>query len=216
MSLKGDSPPSGRESQVSGRFPFGRLIFFVTNNIHKFNEARRVLSEYGIAVAMLRMKPPEIQDDELEEIARTSAVEASKRTGLPVIVEDAGLFIDALQGFPGPYSSYVYRKIGKEGILRLLRECDSRRARFKSVVAFCSPESEVKCFSGVVEGRISRSIRGRSGFGFDPIFEPQDDPSRTFGELSQEEKNRISHRSRALRRFAEWYAGEDAPRRQSI
>lgn len=189
---------------VSGKFPFGRLIFFVTNNIHKFNEARKILSEYSIAVAMLRMKAPEIQDDDLENIARSSAIEASNRTGLPVIVEDAGLFIDALQGFPGPYSSYVYRKIGKEGILKLLEDCENRKARFKSVVAFCSPDSEVKCFKGAVEGKISRSIRGRSGFGFDPIFEPDEDPTHTFGELPQEEKNRISHRSRALRRFAEW------------
>ena len=98
---------------VNGGFPKGRLIFFVTNNIHKFNEARRVLSEYNIAVAMLRMKPPEIQDDNLENIAKFSALEASRRIRLPLIVEDAGLFIDALNGFPGPYSSYVYRTIGK-------------------------------------------------------------------------------------------------------
>lgn len=190
---------------VSGKFPLGRLIFFVTNNIHKFNEARKILSEYNIAVAMLRMKAPEIQADDLEDIAWYSAIKASEMTRLPVIVEDAGLFIDALRGFPGPYSSYVYRKIGKEGILKLLENCENRKARFKSVVAFCSPNSEVKCFKGSVEGKISRSIRGRSGFGFDPIFEPDEDPTRTFGELSQEEKNRISHRSRALRRFAEWY-----------
>ena len=187
------------------KFPSGRLIFFVTNNIHKFNEARGVLAQYNIAVAMLRMKPPEIQDDDLENIARYSALEASNRTRLPLIVEDAGLFIDALKGFPGPYSSYVYRTIGKEGVLRLLEDSDNRRARFKSVVVFCSPDLEIKCFRGAVEGKISRTVRGESGFGFDPIFEPDELPGRTFGELSMEEKNKISHRSRALRRFAEWY-----------
>jgi len=190
---------------ASKRFPLGRLIFFVTNNIHKFNEARRVLSQYKIAVAMLRVKPPEIQDDDLEDIARASALEASNRTHLPVIVEDAGLFIDALKGFPGPYSSYVYRTIGKEGILKLLEDCDNRKARFKAVVVFCSPDLEMKCFRGAVEGKISRTIRGESGFGFDPIFEPDELPGFTFGELSVEEKNKISHRSRALRCFAEWY-----------
>ena len=190
---------------ISKHFPFGRLIFFVTNNIHKFNEARRVLAQYNIAVAMLRMKPSEIQDDDIENIAVASALEASNRTHLPVIVEDAGLFIDALKGFPGPYSNYVYRTIGKEGILKLLEDHDNRKARFKSMVAFCSPELGIKCFRGVVEGKISWDIRGESGFGFDPIFEPNELSGCTFGELSMDEKNKISHRSRALRRFAEWY-----------
>jgi len=190
---------------VSKNFPEGRLIFFVTNNIHKFNEARKVLAQYNIAVAMLRVKPSEIQDDNIENIAKSSAIEASNKTRLPVIVEDAGLFIDALKGFPGPYSSYVYRTIGKEGILKLLEERDDRKARFKSVVVFCSPNLEMKCFRGIVEGKISRTIRGESGFGFDPIFEPKELSGHTFGELSIEEKNEISHRSRALRSFAEWY-----------
>ena len=192
-------------SLVSERFPLGRLIFFVTNNIHKFNEARRVLAQYDIAVAMLRLKPSEIQDDDIENIAKASALEASNRTRLPVIVEDAGLFIDALKGFPGPYSNYAYRTIGKEGILKLLEDCDNRKARFKSVVVFCSPDLGAKCFRGIVEGRISKEVRGESGFGFDPIFEPEGLSGRTFGELSIEEKNEISHRSRALRSFAEWY-----------
>lgn len=177
----------------------------MTNNIHKFNEARRALAQYNIAVAMLRVKPSEIQDDDIENIAKSSAIEASQKTRLPVIVEDAGLFIDALKGFPGPYSNYVYRSIGKEGILKLLEGCENRKARFKSVVAFCSPDLETKCFKGVVEGNISGTIRGKSGFGFDPIFEPNDFSGRTFGELSVEEKNQVSHRSRALRSFAEWY-----------
>ena len=186
-------------------FPLGRLIYFVTNNVHKFNEARLVLAEYNIAVAMLRAKTPEIQDDNIEHIAKIGAVEASRRTRLPVIVEDAGLFIDALNGFPGPYSSYVYRTLGKEGILRLLEGCENRRARFKSAIAFHGPGMKTKCFLGVVEGKISKTVRGESGFGFDPIFEPDEFPGRTFGELSIKEKNRVSHRSRALRSFAEWY-----------
>ena len=190
---------------ISKNFPLGRLIFFVTNNIHKFNEARRVLAQYNIAVAMLRVKPSEIQDDNIEKIAKSSAIEAYQKTKLPVIVEDAGLFIDALKGFPGPYSSYVYRTIGKEGILKLLEESENRKARFKSVVAFCGPDMDIRCFKGAVEGKISRAVRGESGFGFDPIFEPNDFSGRTFGELSIEEKNRVSHRSRALRSFAEWY-----------
>jgi len=191
---------------ISKKFPLGRLIFFVTNNIHKFNEAREALAQYNIAVAMLRVKPAEIQDDDIEKIAKSNALEVSNKVRLPIIVEDAGLFIDALKGFPGPYSNYVYRTIGKEGILKLLERRGNRKARFKSVVVFCSPELGIKCFRGIVEGKISETAKGESGFGFDPIFEPKDFPKRTFGELSIEEKNKFSHRSRALRRFAEWYS----------
>jgi len=190
---------------VNEGFPIGRLIFFLTNNINKFNEARRVLSKYDISVAMLRIKPPEIQDDDLEIIAKHSALGAFNKTRLPLIVEDAGLFIEALNGFPGPYSSYVYRTIGKEGILKLLEDRNDRKAKFKSVVVFCGSNYVMKSFIGEVEGEISETVRGKSGFGFDPIFEPKEFPGRTFGELSIEEKNEVSHRSRALRCFAEWY-----------
>ncbi|MBS7634498.1 XTP/dITP diphosphatase [Candidatus Bathyarchaeota archaeon] len=182
-----------------------KLIFFATGNIHKFNEARRILAEYNIATAMIKVKTLELQDDNIENIARLSAIDAASKINLPVIVEDAGLFIDALNGFPGPYSSYVYRTIGKEGIIKLLEGVSSRKAYFKSVVAFCSPDGNVICFEGIIEGKIAMEPRGSSGFGFDPIFEPAEQPGETFGEMSIENKNRFSHRAKAVRKFAEWY-----------
>jgi len=181
------------------------LIFFATGNISKFNEARKVLAEHSVAVAMLRIEASEIQDDDIENIANVASLDAARRSLLPVIVEDAGLFIDALNGFPGPYSKYAYQTIGKEGVVRLLENCEDRRARFRSVVAFCSPRTVPRCFHGVVEGRITEKIRGSSGFGFDPIFEPTEKLGKTFGEMAVEEKNELSHRARALRSFAEWY-----------
>lgn len=192
-------------------FPYGRLIFFATGNINKFNEARRILAEYNISVAMIRVKIMEVQDDEIENIAITSALDAMRRINLPVIVEDAGLFIDALDGFPGPYSSYVYRKIGLSGILKLLEGIENRRARFKSIVAFSDPKGELRCFHGVVEGKIAKEARGYGGFGFDPIFEPYDEHGKTFGEMTIEEKNRLSHRAKALREFAKWYKSRFNP-----
>ena len=102
------------------QFPRGRVAFFVTSNIHKFNEARPILAEYKLATAMLKIEAVEIQDDSLENIAKTSAIDAVKNCGLRIIVEDAGLFVEALNGFPGPYSSYVYRTIGTRGILKLM------------------------------------------------------------------------------------------------
>ncbi|MCX8171934.1 MAG: non-canonical purine NTP pyrophosphatase, partial [Candidatus Bathyarchaeota archaeon] len=133
-------------------FPYGRLIFFVTGNIHKFNEAKEILAEYGISVAMLKIKTLEIQDDDIENIAKTSALNAVREVNLPLIVEDAGLFIEALKGFPGPFSSYIYRTIGLNGIIKLMDGVEDRRAHFKSAVAFCDQIGEQKCFLGVCNG----------------------------------------------------------------
>jgi len=190
---------------VFTKFPRGRLAFFVTGNVHKFNEARLILAEYKVATAMLKIEAIEVQDDNLEIIAKASAKDAAKKCGLPVFVEDAGLFIEALNGFPGPYSSYVYRTIGTKGILKLMENADKREAYFQSVVAFSSPEEAPKCFQGKVKGKISTVERGSSGFGFDPIFEPSGDHKRTFAEMTTTEKNEYSHRAEALRKFAEWY-----------
>jgi len=187
-------------------FPYGKLIFFATGNLHKFNEARKILAEYDISVAMLKIKTLEIQSDDIEEIAKASVLNATREVNLPTIVEDAGLFIEALNGFPGPYSSYTYRTIGVHGILKLLKGVKNREAQFRSVVAFYDPSNEsLKCFQGIVEGVIARKPKGYSGFGFDPIFEPKEYIGKTFGEMSIEEKNRFSHRAKALRKFAEWY-----------
>jgi len=186
-------------------FPRGRVAFFATGNVHKFNEARRVLAEFKITTAMLNVEAVEIQDDNLENIAKASALDAVKKCGLQVFVEDAGLFIEALNGFPGPYSSYVYRTIGTKGVLKLMENFDEREAYFQSVVAFSGPEEATKCFQGRVKGKISMEERGSSGFGFDPIFEPSGGPKKTFAEMTITEKNEYSHRAEALRKFAKWY-----------
>lgn len=188
-------------------FPLkGKVIFFATGNVNKFMEAKAVLSSYGIAVGMLRLKTLEIQSEDLEEIARVSVIEAFRRLGLPVIVEDAGLFVEALNGFPGPYSSYVYKTIGNIGLLKLMENMENRKAIFCSVVAYLSDEMESPiCFKGEVKGEITTISRGACmGFGFDPIFKPEGS-KKTFAEMSIQEKNCYSHRARALRKFAEWY-----------
>lgn len=193
-----------KKHNVSAEFPKGKLAFFVTSNIHKFQEARSVLAESNVAAAMLKIETTEIQDDNLETIARTTAMDAVKTCCLPIIVEDAGLFVTALEDFPGPYSSYVYRTIGSKGILKLMQDKGNRGAQFRSVVVFTSPETPPKCFRGEIEGEVSEAERGSSGFGFDPIFKPSNG-HRTFAEMTTEEKNKYSHRAQALRKFARWY-----------
>ena len=118
----------------------GKVIFFATNNIHKFNEAREVLNEYKIATGMLRAKSLEIQDDSLDEIAKASVTAAFKKCNLPIIVEDAGLFVEVLKGFPGPYAAYVYRTIGNKGLLQIMKDIENRKAKFQSTVAFARCE----------------------------------------------------------------------------
>ncbi len=201
------------KTKVSTNFLRGKIAIFVTTNIHKFQEARRVLSEYKIATAKLRVGAIEIQDDNPENIAKASAIDAVKNSGLPIFVEDAGIFIDALNGFPGPYSSYVYKTVGTKGILKLMENIENRDAYFQAVIAFSSPEEEPTCFTGKVKGKISLKERGTSGFGYDPIFAPSKGNGRTFAEMTTKEKNRYSHRAEALRKFAKWYASGNIKRR---
>ena len=188
-----------------------RRVYFATTNSHKFEEARLILTEYGIEVLRLDAKGQEIQAKTIEEIAMASAKYVARRRKTPAIVEDAGLFVEALNGFPGPYSSYVNQTIGNKGLLKLLEGITNRRAEFRSAVAFSGPTT--KCFSGVVFGNISNEERGSSGFGYDPIFEPLEGGGRTFAEMAMEEKNTHSHRAKALRSFAEWYCKHFASKR---
>lgn len=185
----------------------GKVAFFVTGNVHKFHEARAVLKEFGISTAMLNLDTTEIQADDIDTIAKFSALEAAKKSGMPVFVEDAGLFINALKGFPGPYSSYVYRTLGIRGILKLMHNTDRRDAHFYSAVVFSdSGEADsIKCFIGRVSGKITYEEQGKLGFGFDPIFAPSAELDKTFAEMTQHEKNKHSHRAEALREFGAWY-----------
>jgi XTP/dITP diphosphohydrolase len=113
------------------------------------------------------------------------------------IIEDSGLFIDPLGGFPGVYSSYILKTLGNPGILRLLGDRKDRDAVFRSCFGHFSTHRGPALIKGECKGRIAFEQRGKEGFGFDPIFIP-DGEERTFAEMSVEEKNSISHRGRAL------------------
>lgn len=175
---------------------------FATSNRHKFDEARAILAGYGIAVEMAAMELREIQAETLEEIAAEKAREASRRLDGPALVEDTGLFIDRLRGFPGPYSAYVFRTLGNQGVLRLLEAAEDRGAAFRSVFAYCRPGGSPECFPSAVPGTIAPACRG-GGWGYDPIFVAEGASGRTYGELGSD-KNRLSHRRLALERLAGW------------
>jgi len=177
-------------------------ITYVSNNPHKARESSSILKELGIEVEVVQVSIPEIQSDDIVEIAKFRAREAYRLLKRPVIVEDAGLFIDALNGFPGPYSSYALKTIGINGILKLMRGEKRRIATFKSVVVFHDGR-RMRTFLGQVRGRISLKPKG-SSWGFDPIFEPKGLRGLTYAQLPPEVKNKVSHRRRALEKLARY------------
>lgn len=179
------------------------MIYFATSNEGKFKEARKYLIEkFGVNIEHLKgLIIPEIQHDSLKNIANFSLSFLLEKFNGSVFIEDSGLFINKLDGFPGPYSSYVFKKIGNEGILKLLNSFDQRerRAYFQAVVAFYDSLKNIrKIFTGKVDGIISNKIRGDKGWGFDPIFIPEEGDGRTFAAMGIENKNKYSHRIRAL------------------
>ncbi len=168
-------------------------IYFVTTNTGKYEEVKKMLSEHEII--RKDMTYPEIQADTLEEVADFGMEFLSKKLDGKIMLEDSGLFINALNGFPGVYSAYVFKSIGNEGIIKLIAGIEDRRAYFKSVIAFY--DGKVRFFEGECNGSISENVRGEAGFGYDPIFIPEGE-ARTFGEMEKEEKNRYSHRGMAV------------------
>ena len=185
-------------------------IYFATTNVHKIKEAKQVAKEYGVELIPTQAPKIELQSDNLRDIAVFAAILAYQHVKAPVIVEDAGLFVIALKGFPGPYSNYVYKTIGVKGLLKLMEGVKDRRAYFLSVVAFAYSEG-VKVFYGRVDGEIAYEARGTKGFGFDPIFVPKGS-TKTFAEMDVEEKNRYSHRANAIRRFCQWLVSREPNR----
>jgi len=173
-----------------------RRVCFATTNLHKFEEVSAIAKHYGIELEQCSAPKLEVQGEDLVEIVVKSAALIYLITSKPVLVEDAGLFIKALNGFPGPYSSYVYKTIGIEGVLKLLENVRDREACFKSAAALTYGRGII-IGEGEVCGYIVETPRGTGGFGFDPIFVPHGE-TRTFAEMSVEEKNRYSHRAKAV------------------
>ena len=183
------------------------MITFITGNEHKVKEAENIFKDYGIEIEHIDLGYEEPQGT-LEEVALSGAKYASRKLDKPVIVEDAGLFIKALNGFPGTYSHYVQDTIGNQGILKLLTDVSDRYAEFRSVIGYCAPNSEPKTFLGKVEGEIAVEERGDLGFAFDPLFYVPSE-GKTFGELTTDEKNQFSHRKNSLKKFIEWYSNQE-------
>jgi len=175
-------------------------LHFATSNENKFREAKEMLGKAGMEVRHFRFEHSEIRSDSLAEIAEEAVRAAHRQVGKPVFVEDSGLFIHVLEGFPGAYSAWVHGKIGCVGILRLLEGVPDRFAEFRAAIAFTADGRSVRVFGGVCKGTIARRQAGASGFGYDPIFVPEGH-SQTFAE-NVELKNNLSHRYKSLLEFS--------------
>ena len=181
------------------------MLVFATNNEHKLREVRSMLPA-GVEIKSLSEIGCDADIPEtaltLEGNAELKARYVSERYGCDVFADDTGLEVEALGGAPGVYSAR-YAGPGHDSeanMARLLREMediDNRRARFRTVIALIR-DGRLQTVEGTVEGRIARERRGADGFGYDPVFIPDEADGRSFAEMSADEKNAISHRGRAM------------------
>lgn len=174
------------------------MIYFVTSNKGKFVEAQAIFGD----LVQRNIGYNELQVDTLEEVVDFGMVEVMARLKGPIMIEDAGMFIDGLKGFPGVYSAYVQKTIGNSGILRLMEGLDDRMAAFKSVVGYAEPDMKPIIFKGELKGEIGFEPRGTGGFGYDPIFYVN---GKSLAEMSLEEKNGISHRAGSMKALKQWF-----------
>ena len=183
-------------------------LLFATHNAHKVDEVRAILAGTGVTVRSLADAgftddPPETGDT-FEANALQKARFVHERTGLPCIADDSGLEVDALAGAPGVWSRRFSPEATHAANNRLLLErlagVTDRRARFRCVLALVGV-GEDKVADGRCEGSIAIAARGDEGFGYDPLFLPDEAAGRSMAELSMDEKNAISHRGRAFRQL---------------
>ena len=185
-------------------------LCFATNNKHKVEEVNAVLGKefqlLTLEACGILEELPETQDT-LEANAQQKALHVFEQFGIPCFADDTGLEVDALQGAPGVYSARYAgpQRSNEDNIRLLLRNLAgqlTRTAQFRTVIYLALPHGQWS-FEGLVRGSILDNLRGRGGFGYDPVFLP-DQSIKTLAEMTLEEKNRISHRAAAVNKLAEF------------
>ena len=188
-------------------------ILFATSNPNKVEEASVVLELSGHHVEQLLVGgfPPDFEEPKelgLEAVAAAKIKQAlelihgTEFEGSAIMVEDSGIFLDAFENWPGAASSDVEREIGLEGLLEMMADNRHRGAEYRAG-AIVSDGVETWSSTGVCRGRISEATRGDQGFGYDPIFIPDEGDGRTFGEWGEGKRSEITHRARAMNRLAD-------------
>lgn len=188
-------------------------IVFASHNAGKIAEIKQMLAPLGISVkSALDMDLPDVEENGTT-FAENSLIKSqtiAKTIGIPCIADDSGLCVDALDGAPGVYSArYAPDRDFDKGMDKLLAEMEksankSRKAHFSCVVSLAYPNGEYKLFEGRVDGTIAPAkMAGVQGFGYDPLFVP-DGYDVSFAQMSKDDKNKISHRGRAMQKFKEY------------
>lgn len=189
-------------------------FLIATHNMKKRAELERILKPIGVRVLLAEEAGVELTDIEetgvtFEENAFLKADSGCKESGMPCIADDSGLAVDALDGAPGVYSARYAGEHGNdeknnELLLKNLSNIpmDKRTARFVSTVCCCFPDGRHMTVRGECEGKIAFEPAGEGGFGYDPLFLPDEFPGKTMAQLTAEEKDSISHRGKALRLLA--------------
>lgn len=188
-------------------------IVVATNNAHKVKEYAELLEGQKVELKSLLDYPnfPGVEEDgtSFRENAAKKALAACKYCDVPAFADDSGLEVEALDGAPGIFSAR-YAPTDSERIAKLLKALEgkeNRRARFTCSIAIAVNGEAVATFTGHVYGVITDAPRGNNGFGYDPVFLP-DGFDKTFGEMSEDEKNKISHRAAACRQAIEFVEDE--------
>ena len=177
-------------------------LYFATGNSGKVRHARNILPEFK--VIQLDVETVEPSNESIEEIARTKVEQVVEKTEIEedtfLIADDSGIFVDSLNGFPGPQTAFFDNKVGKERILDLANEGD--KAEFRSAIGLYMPEnSKIKIFTGKAEGELVEP-KGERGFGYDPVFLPNGN-NKTWAE-DPKFKDKNSHRQEAMEKMREY------------
>jgi XTP/dITP diphosphohydrolase len=178
-------------------------LYFITSNKGKLREIRELL---GVDIKSKSIDIEEIQGIEAEKVAVDKAKRAYAMIKKPIMIEDTALYINALNGFPGALIKFMEIAVGYGGICRMLRPYKDKRATAEACIVLYDGK-RLKIFSGRAHGSISDRIRGNDGFGFDSIFIP-DGYSRTFAEMGTSEKNKVSHRMKAVLKLKKYLVSE--------
>jgi len=172
-------------------------LYFITGNKNKFDEVKSILPN----VEQLDIDLPEIQDIDARVIIKAKLLEALKHKDGEFIVEDTSLYLDCIGGLPGPLIKWFMKTIGNEGMYNLVEKLGNKKAEAKTIIGYAKTSDEIHYFEGCIEGEIVLP-RGDFGFGWDPIFKPNEF-NKSFAELTQEEKNNISMRRVAVNKLKE-------------
>lgn len=165
-------------------------ITYVTGNWSKIMSAKEILEPLGFKINNEKLNLIEIQADDVKEVAVHKVKEASEKLKKNVLVNDTGLFIEALKGFPGSYTHYVDEKLGEDGILKLLEKEKNRNAYFKEVFAYCEYGKKPQIFESFTRGKIAKEKCGEYGWSWDFIFIP-DNYEKTMGCYPDEERCKV-------------------------